>query len=358
MSKRSREEYEQRVCDAFAIELNGLHQGSWNGSHAFLNAQREYYALCYAKEIPLADYNEFIISVQQQEGVTAARLIDFLHSHHPKACERPLLLHHQKSLQTPTTTTPKHIWCSHQSGTYLAPFKLTVFTSGNVEPRNIWYQYNADGRIYRSYHVPVNKTEILITQTCTLFVWDAFPDTDATMTFHFEMGKATLTPFDSASKTGTPILLYRPDVRIGAQGRAPSMLRPNPLEITQHIVLQDTGYEELRDTMFFWDRLSVLREHVMLSFQDASWKMQALGKCKLNGVSYNHATSVALSNQDIIEVICLKHTGAPHTFAKYSFSWQPNYNFATEPDIAAVLEEQLNTDDPRIQEEDASSDDS
>jgi hypothetical protein len=62
----------------------------------------------------------------------------------------------------------------------------------------------------------------------------------------------------------------------------------------------------------------------------------------------------AVSNQDIIEVICLKTTGAPHTFAKYSFSWQPNYNFATEPDIAAELEEQLNTDDPCIQEEDDS----
>ena len=154
------------------------------------------------------------------------------------------------------------------------------------------------------------------------------------------------------------ILLYRPDVRIGARGRAPSMLRPNPLETTQHIVLEDTGYEELRDTMFFWDQLSVFREHVMLSFRDASWKMQALGKCKLNGVSYNNAKSVALSNKDVIEVICLKHTGAPHTFAKYSFSWQPDYNFATEPHIAAELEEQLNTDDPRIQEEDASSDDS
>ena len=343
MSKGRRAEEEQRVCDAFAQELGDLERGGWNGSNQFQKAQRDYYALCYAKEIPLADYNDFVISVQQRgSGVTADTLLAFLHS--------------KRSPQSTKKACATHIWSSHQSGTYLAPFKLIVFTSGNVEPRNIWYQYDADGPLYRSYHVPDNKTDILITRTCRLFVWDAYPDTDATMSFHFVMGKASLTPFETVSKIGTPILLYRPDVRIGAQGASPSMLRPKPLEITQHIVLEDTGYEELRNAISFWDRVSVFREHVMLSFQSSSWKLHALGKCKLNGVSYNNTASVSLSNKDVFEVICLKTTGGAYTFAKYSFSWQPEYDFGLESEFAAELEQQLCRDNPSKQEEDASSD--
>ena len=343
MSKRPLESEEQRVCEEYAMQLQ---RGGWIGTQDLQKAQGKFFDLCCNASIPYSAYREFDTSIQgsSRSTVTAQTLLDFLQ--HRDTQIRPLLPSNAKGL----------LWSSHESGPYLAPFKLVIYSSGNDrKSREIWYQYDYDDTFYRSCHVPQNRTEILITRRCRLFVWDGPPEENATMSFHFEMGKATLTPYVDLSKSGSPILLSRPEVIIGDIG-SPTMERHGPpLEKPQNIILRDVKYLRAQKVLVM-DPFSLLKEHMMLSLQSGTWYLRTSGPCKWNQTLYKDATSIALTDKDVLEVVCNASNGQRCVFVKYIFSWQPEYDFGMESEFAAELEQQLCRDNPSKQEEDASSD--